>query len=91
MIRAVLGGSFDPVHDGHLALAHHLLDTGLADRLVVVPARISPHKDKAHAGTSDRLDLVRLQSLACGCPAGPNLEATFQQPLLSEPTTLPVD
>jgi len=60
MIRAVLGGSFDPVHDGHVALATHLLHRGLADRLVVVPARISPHKNRVHAGADQRLAMVRL-------------------------------
>lgn len=60
MIRAVLGGSFDPVHDGHVALTSHLLEQGLADRLVVVPARISPHKERTSAPAQDRLAMVRL-------------------------------
>ena len=60
MIHAVLGGSFDPVHDGHVALAAHLLEEGLADRLVVVPARISPQKNHDHVPAQERLAMVRL-------------------------------
>lgn len=60
MIRAVLGGSFDPVHDGHVALASHVLDRKLAHRLIVVPARISPHKQATCADDVQRLAMVRL-------------------------------
>jgi len=60
MIRAVLGGAFDPVHRGHVAMGAHLLDTGLADRLVVVPAGLSPLKGACGAGAADRLEMCRL-------------------------------
>lgn len=60
MDRAVLGGSFDPVHDGHTALGAHLLEHGLADHLTVVPARRSPHKQDGRAPAADRLAMCRL-------------------------------
>ena len=60
MLRAVLGGSFDPVHLGHLALADHILDQDLAGFLVVVPAWRSPHKLKYSAEPAHRLAMVRL-------------------------------
>ena len=60
MIRALLGGSFDPVHAGHLAMADHVLAKGLADVVHVVPAWLSPHKDHAAASPTDRLAMVRL-------------------------------
>jgi nicotinate-nucleotide adenylyltransferase len=60
MIRAVLGGSFDPVHDGHAALGAHLLAHGHADRLAVIPAGRSPHKDACLAGPEHRLAMCRL-------------------------------
>jgi nicotinate-nucleotide adenylyltransferase len=60
MVRAVLGGSFDPVHDGHVAIGAHLLEQGLADHLVVIPADRSPHKDACLAGPADRLAMCRL-------------------------------
>ncbi len=60
MIRALLGGSFDPFHNGHLALVHHLLDGAWADRVVVVPAHRSPHKAHPVASGADRLAMARL-------------------------------
>jgi nicotinate-nucleotide adenylyltransferase len=66
MIRAVLGGSFDPVHLGHVALSRHLLDHRLADLLVVVPAWLSPHKDENSATPADRLTMVELAFAGMG-------------------------
>ena len=60
MIRALLGGTYDPVHSGHQALVARLLDGGLAQQVTVVPARISPHKDANQAPDADRLAMVRL-------------------------------
>jgi len=60
MLRAVLGGSFDPVHLGHLAIVDHMLDKDLADLLVIVPAWLSPHKVENSADPADRLAMVRL-------------------------------
>ena len=43
-LTAVFGGTFDPVHDGHIGLAEHLLETGLVTRVVFLPALHPPHK-----------------------------------------------
>lgn len=40
----VLGGSFDPVHNGHLFLAGELLRSRTVDEVLFVPARHPPHK-----------------------------------------------
>lgn len=60
MIRAVLGGSFDPVHSGHVAMARFVLTRRLARQVLVVPARLSPHKTASGATAAQRLDMVRL-------------------------------
>jgi nicotinate-nucleotide adenylyltransferase len=60
MRRAVFGGSFDPVHRGHLAMAHAILDADLADYVHVIPAWRSPFKDKVSAAAVDRLAMVEL-------------------------------
>lgn len=60
MIRALFGGSFDPVHNGHVAVVDHLLRAGLAGHVHVVPARRSPHKRDEAADPDVRLELVRL-------------------------------
>ena len=60
MLRAVFGGSFDPVHLGHVEMAHHMLDKKLADHLLIIPAWRSPHKYENSAPPGDRLAMVRL-------------------------------
>ena len=52
----VFGGTFDPVHVGHLAIAQAALDTAHLDRVVFVPARRSPLKHREPlASAEDRL------------------------------------
>jgi nicotinate-nucleotide adenylyltransferase len=56
---AVLGGSFNPVHIGHLLLADAALSSLSYDRVILVPAFQSPLKDESRgAGPRDRLDML---------------------------------
>lgn len=58
---AVFGGSFNPIHYGHLLLADDLLEILGLDRVLFVPAKHPPHKDPARlAPAEDRLAMVRL-------------------------------
>jgi nicotinate-nucleotide adenylyltransferase len=43
-VTGILGGAFDPPHNGHVALARTALDRFELDRLVVVPTGDPPHK-----------------------------------------------
>ena len=57
----VFGGTFDPVHNGHLAIALAALESIPLDRVVFVPARRSPLKDDVPAATEeDRLAMLEL-------------------------------
>jgi len=40
----VFGGTFDPVHIGHLIVAEEVLESSGADRILFIPARQPPHK-----------------------------------------------
>jgi nicotinate-nucleotide adenylyltransferase len=40
------GGSFDPIHRGHLALAHAAVERFALRQILFVPANVSPHKQK---------------------------------------------
>lgn len=56
---AMLGGSFDPVHLGHLHLADSALATGHFDLIYLVPARRNPHKECSYrASDRDRRDML---------------------------------
>ena len=49
----VFGGTFDPVHVGHLAIAQAALDSAKLDRVVFVPARRSPLKTSEPIASED--------------------------------------
>jgi nicotinate-nucleotide adenylyltransferase len=58
---AVFGGSFNPIHFGHLLLADDLLEILSLDRVLFVPAKHPPHKDPSRlAAPQERLAMVRL-------------------------------
>jgi nicotinate-nucleotide adenylyltransferase len=57
----IYGGTFNPVHHGHLILARQALEEFKLDRLVFVPAAESPFKIQNHSAPSgDRLAMLRL-------------------------------
>jgi nicotinate-nucleotide adenylyltransferase len=57
----ILGGSFDPVHNGHTSLATQVRERFHLDRILFIPAYISPHKqDKKPMSPSHRLSMLRL-------------------------------
>jgi nicotinate-nucleotide adenylyltransferase len=56
----VLGGSFDPVHNGHLAIARAALRHFRLGTLLLIPAGIPPHKTSSiQAPAADRLAMLR--------------------------------
>lgn len=57
----LFGGTFDPIHLGHMLLAEAALDELDADQVVFIPAGSPPHKGSAHISDADvRLHMVRL-------------------------------
>jgi nicotinate-nucleotide adenylyltransferase len=56
----ILGGTFDPVHLAHLALAHAALDRLGIAQVRWIPAGQPPHRAPPHATAEDRLAMVRL-------------------------------
>jgi nicotinate-nucleotide adenylyltransferase len=60
MRTALYGGSFDPVHHGHLILARESMEQLGLDRVVFIPAAQSPHKlTRTPASPQVRLAMVR--------------------------------
>ncbi len=61
MRLGILGGSFDPVHHGHLILARAAREELALDRVLLVPASLSPHKPgSTPASADDRMEMLRL-------------------------------
>ena len=62
----VLGGTFDPVHSGHLLMARAALEELSLDRLFIVPAAQSPFKpEQRPAPAKARLRWLRLAFAGC--------------------------
>lgn len=55
---AMFGGTFDPFHTGHAALARYILDKEIADRVLFVPAPVPPHKTREILPYADRRAMV---------------------------------
>ena len=55
------GGTFDPVHNGHISIAHSFLNSYLIDELWILLTPYPPHKvNTRKTGYSDRLNMLRL-------------------------------
>jgi nicotinate-nucleotide adenylyltransferase len=56
----VLGGTFDPVHIGHLRGALEVAQMFELDEVRLIPNYRPPHRDSPHSSAEDRLAMVRL-------------------------------
>lgn len=55
-----LGGTFDPIHQGHLAMAGFAQKALALDELQLIPNHVPPHKDGPDVSPLDRLQMVQL-------------------------------
>jgi nicotinate-nucleotide adenylyltransferase len=58
-VTGILGGTFDPVHAGHLAAAEALRDAAGLQAVWLMPNAQPPHRPPPAAVASDRLEMVR--------------------------------
>ena len=57
----VLGGTFDPVHLGHIKISKAVMDEMNLDKMIFIPSYVSPHKQETKpADSNDRLSMLRL-------------------------------
>ncbi|RZW14715.1 MAG: nicotinic acid mononucleotide adenylyltransferase, partial [Desulfobulbaceae bacterium] len=57
----LLGGTFDPVHNGHLQLGEKVLEKFNLDKIVFIPAAHPPHKNgTVIVDVEHRLEMLRL-------------------------------
>lgn len=54
----LLGGTFDPLHSGHLAVADQVAAALGAEQIWLIPTNLPPHRPAPEAGVDDRLAMV---------------------------------
>lgn len=57
---AILGGTFDPIHNAHLELAHVLHETLQFQHILFIPCRQNPLKANVNTTTQQRIDMIQL-------------------------------
>ena len=81
---AIFGGSFDPVHRGHLQIAEAAREALDLDRVLFIPCRQSPHKEDATvADEEERLEMLHLATEDCPWAAVSELEMLLPPPSFS--------
>ena len=64
----VFGGSFDPIHHGHLIMAESFRESMKLESVIFLPAYVSPFKtEKAPTSDKHRLEMLRLAICGNGC------------------------
>jgi len=56
----IFGGTFDPVHHGHLRMAQELGEALALDQVRFIPAAVPPHRGHPHCTPQQRCDMLRL-------------------------------
>lgn len=56
----LFGGTFDPVHIGHIVAAEYALDACGLERVLFVPTRIPPHKEAPDTPAEDRFHMIEV-------------------------------
>lgn len=56
----IFGGSFDPVHNGHISVVKSFLKSGLIDELLVLLTPNPPHKNSEGTDFEHRLKMLKL-------------------------------
>lgn len=57
----IFGGAFNPIHNGHLALAENYYNSLKLDKIIFIPTSVPPHKTADYlVSQNDRLEMVRL-------------------------------
>jgi nicotinate-nucleotide adenylyltransferase len=83
---AIYGGTFDPVHHAHLILAREAIEALDLDRVILVPAAISPLKKAAPVASGE----VRLAMLRAATKGEPEFEVDECE-LLRPPPSYTID
>ena len=76
----IMGGTFNPIHLGHLMIAEEARQTFHLDKVLFIPSYITPNKHVAGATAEQRLTMVRLAIAAGTVQPKPISSGTMLRP-----------
>ncbi len=78
-------GSFNPIHNGHIALAEYVIEQGLCDLVTLIISPQSPYKSAAEL--APEIDRFEMAELACAASRYPNqIKPSVVEMLLPKPS-----
>lgn len=60
MKTGILGGTFNPVHNGHIEMARKILESKIVDKILFVVSQNPPHKMSVSTDATHRFNMVSL-------------------------------
>lgn len=84
----IFGGTFDPVHLGHMVIGEQVMDELALDQVIFVPGGIPPHKEASsvRASADDRLEMVQAAVSGNECFSVDRTEVDAGRPMHSVET-----
>jgi len=76
----LFGGTFDPVHNGHLRMALELKQRLALDEMRLLPCHQPPHRDRPLRSSEDRAAMVELAVADCDALSCDQRELQLDQP-----------
>ena len=76
----ILGGMFDPVHNGHLQVVQQLKSHLKLDRVLLIPCGVPVHKRGSHASNDSRCAMLELAAADCDWLAVDRREVDSEAP-----------
>ncbi len=76
MRLGIFGGTFNPIHKGHINASIEFYDRANLDKLLIIPDRVPPHKQDAGVNAAARLEMVKLVYSDRGITGNRNIEVS---------------
>lgn len=78
-LYGLFGGTFDPIHHGHLAPIKQVLETAALAQVTYIPSAVPPHREQPEASATHRLAMTRIAIAEHSQFAVDEIELTLQQ------------
>jgi nicotinate-nucleotide adenylyltransferase len=59
-LHAIFGGNFDPIHYGHLYSAQNLAKEISIEKIIFLPNKNPPHREKSKTSIIDKLKMIKI-------------------------------